>query len=38
MLVKVGLMPLWAFILIVVVAIAFIIRLVFFLRSAKRGH
>jgi hypothetical protein len=33
-----GLMPLWAFILIVVVAIAFIIRLVFFLRAVKRGH
>jgi hypothetical protein len=37
-LVKIGLMPLWAFILIVVVAIAFIIRLVFFVRGAKRGH
>jgi hypothetical protein len=37
-LVKVGLMPLWAFILIAVVAIAFIIRLVFFVRSTKRGH
>jgi hypothetical protein len=37
-LVNVGLMPLWAFILIVVVAIAFIIRLVFFLKNIKRGH
>jgi len=37
-LVKIGLMPVWAFILIAVVAIAFIIRLVFFVRSAKRGH
>jgi hypothetical protein len=37
-LVNVGLMPLWAFILIVVVAIAFIIRLVFFLKNVKRGH
>jgi hypothetical protein len=35
---NVGLMPLWAFILIAVVAIAFIIRLVFFLRNVKRGH
>jgi len=37
-LVNVGIMPLWAFILIVVVAIAFIIRLVFFLKNVKRGH
>jgi hypothetical protein len=37
-LVKVGLMPLWAFILVVVVAVAFITRLFFFLRSIKRGH
>ena len=37
-LVNVGLMPLWAFILIVVVAIAFIVRLVFFLKNLKRGH
>ncbi|MBC8275024.1 MAG: IPT/TIG domain-containing protein [Chloroflexi bacterium] len=37
-LVKVGLMPLWAFILIAVVAIAFITRLAFFLRGVKRGH
>jgi hypothetical protein len=37
-LVKIGLMPLWAFILIAVVVIALIIRLVFFVRSAKRGH
>ena len=35
---NVGLMPLWAFILIAVVVIAFIIRLVFFLRNVKRGH
>ena len=37
-LVKIGLMPLWAFILIAVVAAAFIIRLVFFLRGVKRGR
>jgi hypothetical protein len=37
-LVKVGLMPLWAFILVVVVAVAFVTRLVFFLRSVRRGH
>jgi hypothetical protein len=37
-LVNVGLMPLWAFILIIVVAIAFIIRLFFFLKNVKRGH
>jgi hypothetical protein len=37
-LVHVGLMPLWAFILIIVVAIAFIIRLFFFLKNVKRGH
>ena len=37
-LVNVGLMPLWAFILIIVVAIAFIIRLFFFLKNIKRGH
>jgi len=37
-LVKIGLMPLWAFILVVVVAGAFITRLVFFLRSVRRGH
>ena len=35
-LVKIGLMPLWAFILIVVVAAAFVTRLFFFLRSYKR--
>jgi hypothetical protein len=33
-----GLMPLWLFIVIVVVAIALIIRLFFFVRGAKRGH
>lgn len=37
-LVKIGLMPLWAFIIIVVIAVAFITRLVFFLRGLKRGH
>jgi hypothetical protein len=37
-LVNVGLMPLWAFILIIVVAIAFIIRMFFFVKNAKRGH
>jgi hypothetical protein len=37
-LVNVGLMPLWAFILIIVVVVALIIRLVFFLKNVKRGH
>ncbi|MCX6009996.1 MAG: IPT/TIG domain-containing protein, partial [Chloroflexi bacterium] len=37
-LVKIGLMPLWAFILVAVVAVAFVTRLVFFLRSVRRGH
>ena len=37
-LVKIGIMPLWAFILIVVVAIAFITRLYFFMKNAKRGR
>jgi hypothetical protein len=37
-LVKIGLMPLWAFILIAVVAAAFIVRLVFFLRGVRRGR
>jgi hypothetical protein len=35
-LVKIGLMPLWAFIVIAVVAVAFITRLFFFLRNLKR--
>ena len=35
---KAGLMPLWAFIIIVVVAVAFLTRLVFFLRNIKRGR
>ena len=34
-LVKAGLMPLWAFILIIVAVIAFLTRLVFFLRTGK---
>ena len=37
-LVNIGLMPLWAFIIIVVVAVAFIIRLFFFVKNARRGH
>jgi hypothetical protein len=37
-LVKIGIMPLWAFILIAVVAIAFITRLYFFVKNAKREH
>jgi hypothetical protein len=37
-LVKIGLMPLWAFILIAVVAIAFITRLYVLMKNAKRGH
>ncbi|UCH51178.1 MAG: IPT/TIG domain-containing protein [Chloroflexota bacterium] len=37
-LVKIGLMPLWAFIIIAVVAIAFITRLYFFVKNAKRGR
>jgi len=37
-LVKIGLMPLWVFILIAVVAIAFITRLYFFVKNAKREH
>ncbi len=37
-LVKIGLMPLWAFILIAVVAIAIIARLYFLIKNAKRGH
>jgi hypothetical protein len=35
---KAGLMPLWAFIIIVVVAVVFLTRLVFFLRNIKRGR
>jgi len=35
---KAGLMPLWAFIIIVVVAVLFLTRLVFFLRNIKRGR
>jgi hypothetical protein len=37
-LVKIGIMPLWAFILIAVVAIAFITRLYVLMKNAKRGH
>ena len=37
-LVKIGLMPLWAFILIVVIAVAVIARLFFVFRSIKRGR
>lgn len=37
-LVKVGLMPLWAFILVIIVVIAFMTRLVLFLRSVRREH
>jgi len=36
-LVKIGIMPLWAFILIAVVAVAFIIRLYFFMKNARSG-
>ncbi|MGB8707488.1 MAG: IPT/TIG domain-containing protein [Dehalococcoidia bacterium] len=35
---KAGLMPLWVFILIAVVAVVFLTRLVFFLRNIKRGR
>jgi len=38
LLVKIGLMPLWAFILIVVIAVAVIARLFFVFRSIKRGR
>ncbi len=37
-LVKIGIMPLWAFIIIAVVAIAFITRLYVLMKNAKRGH
>jgi len=37
-LVKIGIMPLWAFIIIAVVVIAFGTRLYFFMKNAKRGH
>jgi len=35
---KAGLMPLWAFILIVIVGLAFLARLFFFVRNMKRGR
>jgi hypothetical protein len=37
-LVKIGIMPLWAFIIIAVVATAIIGRLYFLMKDAKRGH
>ena len=37
-LVKIGIMPLWVFIVIAVVVIAFGTRLYFFMKNAKRGH
>jgi len=35
---KAGLMPLWAFIIIVIVGIVFLIRLFFFVRNMRKGH
>jgi hypothetical protein len=35
---KAGLMPLWAFIIIVIVGVAFIVRLFFFVRNMGKGH
>ncbi|MBN2462493.1 MAG: IPT/TIG domain-containing protein [Dehalococcoidia bacterium] len=37
-LVKIGIMPLWAFIIIAVVVVAFGTRLYFFMKNAKREH
>jgi hypothetical protein len=35
---KAGLMPLWAFILIAIVAVAFLVRLFFFVRNMRKSH